>query len=421
MRCNLAFREYLQQRKGKLSGYAPGLQFVIPRGAGRGKQQGRGGWAQYSEWLNKDIPAIFNSLSQRQFAVLLDAMNSANGRTTPGVGYVRRTKSIAVGCRRRMADRIQQLAIERGYRCNIAEFRPSPNDWNQTPQLQWIVYVKPQRVAHIGGTRRDENVLIPRRSQLQPIDFKSNEWVWCLTTEKGTLVTRRNGKVAILGNCGRGFRLHPGKKDCLVLDFGGNVLRHGPVDQIRATTRRTGGTQPAPAKQCPECRALIATGYATCPQCAFVFPPPQRRQHAPRASEAGILSGQVTDTEYVVRDVMYAVHQKRGADDDAPRTLRVSYRLGLGDWQHEYICVEHSGPARRRAIQWWRQRSPDPVPQSADEAVAIADGGGLAPTERITVRSVAGEKYDSIVHYALGPLPEPLETLSRADDEEVPF
>ena len=28
---------------------------------------------------------------------------------------------------------------------------------------------------------------------------------------------------------GRGFRLCEGKTDCLVLDFGGNVLRHGPV------------------------------------------------------------------------------------------------------------------------------------------------------------------------------------------------
>ena len=37
---------------------------------------------------------------------------------------------------------------------------------------------------------------------------------------------------------GRGFRLHPGKQNCLVLDFGGNVLRHGPVDQIRSRRRK---------------------------------------------------------------------------------------------------------------------------------------------------------------------------------------
>lgn len=32
--------------------------------------------------------------------------------------------------------------------------------------------------------------------------------------------------------CGRGFRVHPGKRDCLVLDFGENVERHGPVDLL---------------------------------------------------------------------------------------------------------------------------------------------------------------------------------------------
>ena len=40
---------------------------------------------------------------------------------------------------------------------------------------------------------------------------------------------------------GRGFRLHPSKENCLVLDFGGNVLRHGPVDQIKITQREDFG------------------------------------------------------------------------------------------------------------------------------------------------------------------------------------
>jgi len=39
---------------------------------------------------------------------------------------------------------------------------------------------------------------------------------------------------------GRSFRMCPGKRDALILDFGGNVLRHGPVDSIRiADGRRT--------------------------------------------------------------------------------------------------------------------------------------------------------------------------------------
>ncbi|RME98662.1 MAG: DEAD/DEAH box helicase [Alphaproteobacteria bacterium] len=73
---------------------------------------------------------------------------------------------------------------------------------------------------------------------------------------------------------GRGFRLAPGKTECLVLDFGGNVLRHGPVDAIRLADTN-GAPGEAPAKQCPECDALIHAAYAICPECGHVFPPRQ--------------------------------------------------------------------------------------------------------------------------------------------------
>jgi len=222
--------------------------------------------------------------------------------------------------------------------------------------------------------------------------------------------------------CGRGFRLHPGKKNCLVLDFGGNVLRHGPVDQIRVRETATNGNGEAPAKECPECHSVIAAGYAICPDCGYVFPPPERQRHDPKASEAAILSGQFTDTEYEVRDIAYSVHTKRGADDDAPKTLRVEYQLGLTHWQSEFICLEHDGYARQKAVAWWRQRSPDPVPDTAERAVEIAEGGGLAHTEKVTIRNVAGEKYDRVVGYKLGPMPEPVEPeIYEFYEEEVPF
>ncbi len=221
---------------------------------------------------------------------------------------------------------------------------------------------------------------------------------------------------------GRGFRLHADKRNCLVLDFGGNVMRHGPVDDLRIKPAGVGNGE-APVKECPECLALIAAGYTTCPQCGYAFPPPERKRHEAKATEAGILSGQVTDVEYEVRDVSYSVHTKRNAPPDAPRTMRVDYRLGLNHWQSEFICVEHDGFARQKAVAWWRQRSPDPAPDSAERAVEIADGGGLAHTERITVRTIAGEKYDRIVAHKLGQLPTPLPVgdFGSYDPDEIPF
>jgi DNA repair protein RadD len=203
---------------------------------------------------------------------------------------------------------------------------------------------------------------------------------------------------------GRGFRTDPSKRDCLVLDFGGNVMRHGPVDAVRITERPGNGGE-APSKECPECHELVTAGYRVCPSCGYEFPPPERRKHTARASTESILSSEVTVNEYEVQEVSYCVHQKRDADEDHPRTMRVEYCIGWQDYVSEFICFEHTGWARVKARSWWRERSDWPVPDNADEAVEIAQAGGLCKTHAITIRSVAGEKYARVVGYKLGPKP----------------
>ncbi len=221
---------------------------------------------------------------------------------------------------------------------------------------------------------------------------------------------------------GRGFRLHPGKTDCLVLDFGGNILRHGPVDALRIKDRESGDGE-APAKECPDCHAVIHAAYAVCPECGHEFPPPERQKHDRQASTAGVLSGQATDTEYQVEDVVDSVHQKRGADENHPRTMRVEYQVGWNHWQSEWVCFEHTGYARAKAESWWRERSDEPVPATVDEAVDMANAGALAPTLAVTVRHEDGEKYDRIASYRLGPKPvrEAEPEYVPADDDLIPF
>ena len=224
---------------------------------------------------------------------------------------------------------------------------------------------------------------------------------------------------------GRGFRLHPSKKNCLVLDFGGNVLRHGPVDQIRIRESNANGSKPgeAPAKECPECHSLIAAGYATCPDCGHEFPKPERANHDPNASSEAVLSGQVIETRYDVRDVLYSVHVKQGADENAPKTMRVDYKVGFYQFKSEWVCFEHTGFPRFKAEVWWRARSNDPVPATSQQAVDVANAGGLAPTKAIFLRSVSGEKYERIVDYELGQKPEPVPVDDTRQPlmDEIPF
>jgi len=233
---------------------------------------------------------------------------------------------------------------------------------------------------------------------------------------------------------GRGFRLNPGKADCLVLDFGGNILRHGPVDALQIQDRTRGNGTP-PIKTCPNCNSIIHASYTLCPDCGYAFPPPERETHDGRASEAGILSGDVTTEEYEVQEVRYAVHVKRGTEDDhtIPRTLRVDYIVGLNERYSEWVCFEHTGYARTKAEAWWRARSREPMPETAEQAMEICDQGGVAPTIAITVRSVAGEKYDRIIKHQVGQIPQllegtdelvlasPLSIPSESIDEELPF
>jgi DNA repair protein RadD len=225
---------------------------------------------------------------------------------------------------------------------------------------------------------------------------------------------------------GRGFRLHPGKTDCLVLDFGGNVMRHGPVDRLRVAGQVSGEGE-APAKECPQCHEIIAAGYGICPGCGHVFPPRENRKHDASASGDGILADQASRAEYEVEETFYAVHIKRDAPPDAPRTMRVDYRIGFNNHVSEWVCFEHDGYARQKAVHWWRARSSEPVPDSADQAVELAEMGALARTRAITVLRKPNDRYDRIVGYQLDdkpPRPDSEENLPEyapIGNDEVPF
>jgi DNA repair protein RadD len=54
----------------------------------------------------------------------------------------------------------------------------------------------------------------------------------------------------------------------------------------------------------------------------------------------------VTIEKYTVHDVHYSVHVKRGAGENAPKSLRVDYKIGWRRWKSEWVCLEHAGFAR---------------------------------------------------------------------------
>lgn len=218
---------------------------------------------------------------------------------------------------------------------------------------------------------------------------------------------------------GRGFRRAAGKDNCLVLDFGGNVERHGPVDAIEVRTRSSAGgireSEPL-VKTCPNCHVQVAVGYAICPECQHVFPPRNTNTHETKASDAAVVS---EPQSFDVKSISYSVHEKRGADSDAPKTLRVDYWVGLGQQVSEWVCLEHAGFARDKAVRWWNQRSKDPCPATASEAVQLSKAGLIAPAVKI-VASQEG-RFWRILEAEIGEIPESQEELLAINEDEVPF
>ena len=255
------------------------------------------------------------------------------------------------------------------------------------------------------------------------------------------VMLRPTNSPGLLIQCaGRGTRLSPetGKSSCLFLDYGGNILRHGPLDMIKVKEPGSGKGGDAPAKKCPQCLALIHAGYTACPECGYVFPPKENNDKMTQtASSAGVISGQVDYTDYEVLDVYYCVHEKRGADPDAPKTMRVDYQVGFNEFKSEWVCPEHTGYARGKFEKWWHERAAlgCPMPRSAREGVSLANEGLLAAPESITVKTIAGERFERVTGFRLKERPvmrEPGEDLEVGEtwtspappgdlDDDIPF
>jgi len=216
---------------------------------------------------------------------------------------------------------------------------------------------------------------------------------------------------------GRGFRIAEGKANCLVLDFGGNVLRHGPVDSIQIRSKHGGKSEATErVKTCPVCLSLVDPAFSVCPDCGHVFPERGKASHEATAGEESILSEPET---FDVKAISYSRHMKKDADEDTPATFRADYRIGVNQFISEYVCFEHTGFARKKAEAWWQKRSQDPVPATASEAMEYARGGQIAETKTIT--AVSEGRWWRIKDAVIGGLPESKESLLEIDEDEVPF
>jgi DNA repair protein RadD len=134
---------------------------------------------------------------------------------------------------------------------------------------------------------------------------------------------------------GRGLRTHPSKADCLIADYAGLTIRHGPIDAVDPARDPSSGEGVAPAKECPGCSTIILAGLRTCPVCGFEFPPPAL-DIRPRPAEAPILKEDVQEEELQVTETWWDIHHK----PDKPDTVKITYLCGALDTVREWISPQ---------------------------------------------------------------------------------
>ncbi len=212
--CGFKFNRFVRRRTAEETHYnAHGnlVVWTISKGKPRGRDKHLDGWGRLEPWLSKDLsPKLFN-MTAGQFAVMLEAIYHGDGNkhfdTTYHIGKGNKT----------FIERLQIMAIQRGYRASIS--LEKANEVRKSDL--WYVRIKKQNFVKIGAQSGKHSTW-----DLEP---HTDETCWCVQNELGTLVTRRNGKVAIIGNCqmvGRGTRLCEGKENLLLLDFLWHTERH---------------------------------------------------------------------------------------------------------------------------------------------------------------------------------------------------
>ena len=191
---------------------------------------------------------------------------------------------------------------------------------------------------------------------------------------------------------GRGLRTHPGKKDCLLLDFSGNCMRHGDVNEplVVVPSQRIGRHQDEEKKdrmrECQNCGELFSRSLRSCPACGWEVPV-VRLTEARDVTMGEIDFGRSSVPAKVTGWRLDDFTSRRGN-----RMARLSMVCAAPQWSRLPIvvnqffdfsgCASLYGKSRAR-MDWFRLAGTTP-PEDVEEAVERA--GELTIPEWISIK-----------------------------------
>lgn len=152
------------------------------------------GWARLEPYIDKELSPLLQNCTKQQLHKLLRGIWAGDDSKTLMHEYTHRydDKSITISTRRKVvADRLQSLCVRRGLRCNVATSTDRADTYllRISEDTSWTL--RHPAVPLVNNNRPVWGV----------VPSSPDERVWCVAVDSGAIVTRRNGKVAIVGNC----------------------------------------------------------------------------------------------------------------------------------------------------------------------------------------------------------------------------
>lgn len=363
----------------------------------------------------KDVPGIFTDIC---FDITgIEAFNRliAEGFLSPVIPKSTTTKLDVDGVHMRGGDFIQselQVAVDKQEVTSAAVKEAIELGWNRN---HWLVFAAGvEHAIHAAETLNDMGIsAVAIHSKMSDKerddairDFKAGKYRAAVNNNVLTtgfdfpaidlILCLRPTASAVLWvqMLGRGTRPFKGKENCLVLDFANNTRRLGPINDPVVPRRKGEKGGDAPVKECPVCSTWVHASLRWCDgftadgaKCTHEFKFQTKLRQG--ASTAELIKGDMPIVEvFKVDHIIFSEHHKEGR----PPMMKASYYCGYRMFD-EFICIEHTNYAGKKARDWWKVRSQDPLPAKTSDALDKADTL-KAPTH---LRIWINKKYPEIL------------------------
>ena len=214
--------------------------------------------------------------------------------------------------------------------------------------------------------------------------------------------------------CGRGMRPWGDKQDCLLLDYGGNMARHGCIDTARPERNKQdeelNDVEPkiwiceAEKDNGNPCLAVNDSDYSHCIECGEPKPKPKPKEplglvmglaeekdaaETTQAVEGNVLSDELGEQAATERqENVKWIRAERATSKNGNDYLKINFKSEDQYWPYSTaLMVEMHGKARQVAEKKWGIMSKGMrLPYSIDTAVGMVNDGAFDKVKKVNVR-----------------------------------